>query len=97
MKDENLILAALLVRYCIDTSNFIYLCFFFSFFLERVREKEREGEKRQCEVASRVPPTGDLVGNPGMCPDWKLNWRPFDLQASTQSTEPHQPGLYLYS
>ena len=24
--------------------------------------------------------------------DWESNWQPFDSQASTQSTEPHQPG-----
>ena len=27
-------------------------------------------------VASHAPPTGDLAYNPGMCPDWELNWRP---------------------
>ena len=37
--------------------------------------------------------TGDLARNPGMCPDWESNQRPFGLKASTQSTEPHQPGL----
>ena len=41
--------------------------FFFS------REREREGEKHQCVVASHAPPTGDMVHNPGMCPDWELN------------------------
>ena len=40
-----------------------------------------------------MPPTGDLAHNPGMCPDWESNWRPFGLQAGSQSTEPHQPGL----
>ena len=34
-------------------------------------------------------PTGDLSQNPGMCPDWESNQRPFGLQADTQSTEPH--------
>ena len=24
--------------------------------------------------------TGDLARNPGMCPDWESNWRPFGLQ-----------------
>ena len=43
-------------------------------------------------VASHTPPAGDLAGNPGMCPDWESNQRRFDLQDSTQSTEPHQPG-----
>ena len=59
---------------------------------ERERDGEREGEKYQCVVASRMPPTGDLAGNPGMCPEWELNQRPFGSQADTQSTEPHQPG-----
>ena len=40
-------------------------------------------------------PTGNSAHNPGMCPDWESNWQPFGLQAGTQSTEPHQPGLYL--
>ena len=44
--------------------DFIYL------FLERGKEGKREGEKYPCVVASRVPPTGDLARNPGMCPDW---------------------------
>ena len=28
-----------------------------------------------------------------MCPDWESSGRPFGSPASTQSTEPHQPGL----
>ena len=40
-----------------------------------------------------APSTGDLAHNPGMCPDWESNWQPFGSQASTQSTEPHQPEL----
>ena len=32
------------------------------------REKERE---RNSTVW--LPPTGDLAGNPGICPDWELN------------------------
>ena len=48
--------------------------------------------KHQCVVASRVPPTGDLAFNPGMCPDWESNWQPFGSQAGAQSTEPQQPG-----
>ena len=51
--------------------NFISL-----FVREKGREGEREGEKHQCLVASHAPPTGDLVHNPGMCPDWELNGRP---------------------
>ena len=60
-------------------------------FRESGREGGREGDKHQCAVASHVPPAGDLARNPGMCPDWESNWRPFGSQAGTQSTEPHQP------
>ena len=58
---------------------------------------EREGEKHQCVVVSHVLPTRDLAHNPGMCPDWESNWRPFGFQASTPSTEPHQPGQEIHS
>ena len=68
--------------------------FFFKDFI--YRQRGREGEKHQHVVASRVPPTGDLVHNPGMCPDWDLNQRPCGSQVGTQSTEPHQPGQILY-
>ena len=69
---------------------FIYLC------LDAGREGEREGEKHQCVVASHVPPSGDLACNPGTCPDWKSNQQPFGSQVGTQSTEPHQPELFIY-
>ena len=39
-------------------------------------EGEKEGDKHPCVVASRMPPTGDLACNPGMCPDWELNCDP---------------------
>ena len=70
-----------------------HVCFFTVLFIFRERggEGEREGDKRQCVVASHTPPTGDLAHNPGMCPDQKSNWQPFGSQASTQSTEPSQP------
>ena len=35
----------------------------------------------------------DLAHSPAMCPDWESNRWPFDSQAGTQSTEPHQPEL----
>ena len=79
---------------------------FFSFFFlkillifrERGREREREVEKHQCGIASYRTPAGKrpetwvLASNPGMCPDWESNWQPFGSQASTQSTDPQQPG-----
>ena len=58
-------------------------------------EGEKEGEKHQCVAASHMLPTGDLARNPGMCPDWESNQQPFGSQASVQSTEPHQPGLFF--
>ena len=69
--------------------DFIYLL------LERREGRKKEGEKHQCVLASHIPPTEDLAHNPGMCPDWESNWRPFGSQASVQSTEPHQPGLKI--
>ena len=72
--------------------DFIYL-----FFRENGREGETEGEKNQCVVASRAPPTGDLACNPGVCPDGESNQRPFGSQARTPSTELHQPGLKILS
>ena len=65
-------------------------------FRQRGREGEREREK-QCVVASHAPPTGDLDHNPGMCPDWELNWWPFGYQASTQCTSHTSQGIKLCS
>ena len=60
-------------------------------FLDRGEKGEREEEKHQYVVACHVPPTGDVACNPGLCPDWELNQRPFGSQVGTQSTELHQP------
>ena len=51
--------------------EWVRFCIYFNlinFFLGE--EKEKEGEKHQCAVASQAPPTGDLACNPGTCPDW---------------------------
>ena len=32
----------------------------------------REGEKHRCVVASRIPSTGDLTHNPGVCPRLRM-------------------------
>ena len=74
--------------------------FLFRFYLLSEREEEREKERERNSngreihesVASCMLPTGDLACNPGMCPNWELNQQPLGSQASTQSTEPHQPG-----
>ena len=53
----------------------------------RGEEREKEGEKHQCVIASQGPPTGDLACNPGMCPpDWESNWQLFGSQACAQFT-----------
>ena len=73
------------------------------YFLEGKGGRKKEGERnidvweKHWSVASRMPPNGDLVCNPGMFPDWESTQKPFGLQASTQSTEPHQPGQYFLS
>ena len=63
---------------CLVMQIHSFLSFFLDFYLfifrERGKEGEREGEKQQCVVASRVPPTGDVARNPGICLDWESNW-----------------------
>ena len=73
-----------------NTNSFLKKILFIHF-LERWREEER---KRNINVwlPLTCAPTGDLAHNLGMCFDGESNWRPFDSQASTQSTEPQQLG-----
>ena len=82
----------------LNVENFHFFKDSIYLFLERGegREKERKRKKLQCVIVSCAPPTGDLAHNPGMCPDWELNQQPFALQACTQSTELHQPGLCFF-
>ena len=60
------------------------------------KERERNINVREIHqsFASYMPPTRELAHNPAMCPDWESNWQPFGSQSNTQSTEPHQPGLF---
>ena len=70
-------------------SEFIY------WFLERGEGRKEERERHiyvWLPLACLLP--RNPTCNPGMCPDWESNWRPFVLQAGTQSTELHQPGLH---
>ena len=90
---DDKITRAVSLNYSFFLKDFIYL------FLERGKRREKERERnidlreKHQSVASRRPPAGDLAHNPGMCPDWESNQRPFSSQAGTQSTEPQQPGL----
>ena len=56
-------------------------------------EGKRETSMYGC--LSHAPYWGPGLQLSGMCPDWKLNQRPFGSQASAQSTKPHQPGPYI--
>ena len=58
----------------------------------RKKERKRDIDVWEKHIDRFTPPAGDLVHNPGMCPDQELNQRPFGLQAGAQSTEPFQPG-----
>ena len=53
---------------------FLKILFIYLYFLERGKGKEEEREKNISVFASHAPPTRDLAHNPGMCPDWELNW-----------------------
>ena len=57
------------------------------------REKEME-RNINVWLLLACPQMGDLACNPGMCPDWESNQQHFGSQASAQSIEPHQPGLF---
>ena len=61
-------------------------------FRERGREGEREGEIHQYVVA----PCWRSGLQPWQVPQMEIELRPFGLQASTQSAEPHQPGPYVF-
>ena len=77
--------------------NYLFFKRFYLFIVrEKGREGEREGEKHQCVVVScSLPTNGDLARNPSICRAWESNWWPFGSQASTQTTEPCQPGQKL--
>ena len=64
----------------------------FYLFIFRQGKGERKGG-RETSMCGHMPPTGDQACNPGMCPDWELNQRPFGSQAGAQSTELLQAGL----
>ena len=47
---------------------FFFLRFYLFYFLERGRERDREGAKHQCVVTSHMTPSGNLAHNLDMCP-----------------------------
>ena len=64
-------------------------------FLDRREGWEKEERNISVWLPLMCPLLGTWPHNPGMCPDWELSQGPFSSQAGTQSTEPHQPGLYI--
>ena len=90
---------------CIENiccSGLVLFSFFFKeliyLFLESREGKQTERERNiNVWLPLTSSPTGDLAYNPGMCPVWESNQRPFGMQDGTQSTEPHYPGLVLFS
>ncbi|KAF6125340.1 hypothetical protein HJG60_009839 [Phyllostomus discolor] len=82
------------VSFYLEHFHTCLLLFFKVFYLFISTEREREGNISVWLTVT--PPTGDLAHNPGICPDWESNRRPFRLQAGTHSTEPHQPGPYSF-
>ena len=88
-------LFAYLVK-CIFLKDFIYLVLERGEGRQEERERTMDVQEKHWSVASCNPRTGHLAHNPGTCPDWEWNWQPFSLQASTQFTEPHQPGPNIF-
>ena len=89
-----------LVSSSINVSVFLFLllcCFLKMLFIFREGKggRKRGRETSMWRDASHTSPTGDL-DQKGTCPDLKWNQRPLGPQASTQSTEPHQPGLFFH-
>ena len=70
---NTLVLHNIILKHCVKKFFVVLKRFYLFIFRERGREGERDGEKHQCVVHSRAPPTGDLACNPGMCPDWESN------------------------
>ena len=70
--------------------------FFFKDFIYFIFRGEGREKERERNINVWLPLVRPLLrtwpSNPGMCPDWESNPEPFGLQASAQSTEPHQPG-----
>ena len=59
---------------------FLKKVFYLFIFRQRGRERERERNINVLLLLSH-PTVGNLARNPGMYPDWELNWCPFGSQA----------------
>ena len=96
MHDSVSVLLVCLLCFFILFKYFIYLLLDRGEGREKKRERNIDVREKRPLVASHTPPTGDLAHNPGMCPDWDLNWWLFGSRAGAQSTEPHQQGQFAF-
>ena len=72
---------------------YLFITDFICIFFDRGEGREEERERNiDVWLPFTYPVLGNLACNPGMCHDWESNQQPCGLQASAQSTEPHQPG-----
>ena len=67
--------------HCHFCFGFFFLRLYLFIFKDRGREGESGSKTSKCGCLSHTPRTGDLACNPGMCPDWESNQRPFGSQA----------------
>ena len=85
--------------YYSDCKLKIYYYYFLRFYLFIFRQRGRREKERERNINVWLPPMCPALGNPacnpGMCPCLASNQRPFDLQAGTQPTSPHQLGCKL--
>ena len=72
---------------------FFFKRFYLFIFRERGKEGEREGGKHQVQLLLAQPPQGTWPVTQAYACAW--NPRPPGSQTSTQSNEPHQPGLFV--
>ena len=90
------------LKSCLLLVNLPFLGFFFFFLrfdlvLERGEGREKERERNISWLPLIHALTGGQTCNPGTCPDWALNQRPFALREDTQPTEPHWSGLEFFN
>ena len=88
------------IRTTFKNENNVYIYFFFKRFYLFIFREGKGGRKRERNISVWLPLMYPLLGTQlatqARALDWELNWRPFGSQTGTQSTEPHQPGLFLF-